>query len=232
MFHLRRFHRKRQRVALALLPATALLLIIPIASAATVDPTPGVTPEAGATASAGRAKSSVRIRPERHVMAREGVLIRGRAAPRGRRWVTVSVNGKKVATVRTRRDGTFRLRWDAQRAGVYRAKAVLRGTGRARRARSPLRTINVYRSAQASYYGPGLYGGRTACGRTLTPSTVGVANRSLPCGTMVTFRYRGRTTRAPVIDRGPYSGDRKWDLTAATKAKLGFGSTGVVLATR
>ncbi len=62
---------------------------------------------------------------------------------------------------------------------------------------------------------------------------MGVANKSLPCGTKVTFRYRG-TDRAtvPVIDRGPFAGNREWDLTAATKAKLGFGSTGIVLSTR
>jgi len=36
----------------------------------------------------------------------------------------------------------------------------------------------------------------------------------------------------PVIDRGPYAGNREWDLTAATKRSLGFPSTGVVWATR
>ena len=49
---------------------------------------------------------------------------------------------------------------------------------------------------------------------------------------MVTFRYRGKTARVPVIDRGPFAGNREWDLTAATKAKLGFGSTGVVHSTK
>lgn len=92
--------------------------------------------------------------------------------------------------------------------------------------------MNVYRPADASYYGPGLYGNGTACGKTLTPSTVGVANRTLPCGARVTLRYHGRTVTVPVIDRGPFSGNREYDLTAATKAKLGFGSTGTVLTTR
>ncbi len=110
--------------------------------------------------------------------------------------------------------------------------ATVRGTEQAKPARSRTRQVNAYRSAHASYYGPGLYGNSTACGRTLTPSTVGVANKSLPCGTKVTFRYRGRTVNARVIDRGPFAGNREWDLTAALKAKLGFGSTGVVLSTR
>jgi rare lipoprotein A len=92
--------------------------------------------------------------------------------------------------------------------------------------------VTVFRPAVASYYGPGLYGNRTACGQTLTPGTVGVANRWLPCGTRVTFRYHGRTVTVPVIDRGPFHASRIWDLTYATKRKLGFGSTGVVWSTR
>ena len=39
-----------------------------------------------------------------------------------------------------------------------------------------------------SWYGPGMYGSRTACGVTLTKSVMGVASRTLPCGTKVTFR--------------------------------------------
>jgi peptidoglycan lytic transglycosylase len=35
-----------------------------------------------------------------------------------------------------------------------------------------------------------------------------------------------------VVDRGPYAGNREYDLTAAAKAKLGFPSTGTVLTTR
>ena len=59
-----------------------------------------------------------------------------------------------------------------------------------------------------------------------------MANKSLPCGTRVTMRYHGRSVTVPVIDRGPYSGTREFDLTAATKRKLGFGSTGTVWTTR
>ena len=80
----------------------------------------------------------------------------------------------------------------------------------------------------ATWYGPGFYGHRTACGGTLSPGRVGVANKTLPCGTRVRLRYRGRTVTAPVIDRGPYAGGRTYDLTAATKQRLRFGSTGTV----
>ena len=91
------------------------------------------------------------------------------------------------------------------------------------RARSPERTARrgrrrsatVYRAVFASWYGPG---GTTACGQSLGAATLGVANRTLPCGTLVTLRYRGRTVRVPVIDRGPFVAGRDYDLTYATKS--------------
>jgi rare lipoprotein A (peptidoglycan hydrolase) len=75
-----------------------------------------------------------------------------------------------------------------------------------------------WQSAGYSWYGPGLYGNGTACGQTLTRSLVGVAHRSLPCGTRVTFRNpaNGRTITVRVVDRGPYVSGRLWDLTGAT----------------
>jgi rare lipoprotein A (peptidoglycan hydrolase) len=73
----------------------------------------------------------------------------------------------------------------------------------------------------ATYYGPGLYGNRTACGQTLTPDLVGVAHRSLPCGTQVEFEWHGRTVVAPVVDRGPFGSTQyQWDLTEATCRRL------------
>jgi rare lipoprotein A len=90
----------------------------------------------------------------------------------------------------------------------------------------------VYRHAYASWYGPGFFGGHLACGGRLTPGTLGVANKRLPCGTKITLRYHGRSVRVPVIDRGPYVGGREYDLTAATKQRLGFRGHGYVLTTR
>lgn len=73
----------------------------------------------------------------------------------------------------------------------------------------------------ATYYGPGLYGNRTACGQALTPDLVGVAHRSLPCGTQVQFEWHGRTVTAPVVDRGPFgSSSIQWDLTEALCRRL------------
>lgn len=83
------------------------------------------------------------------------------------------------------------------------------------------------RYAGASWYGPGLYGRHTACGQTLRATTVGVAHKTLPCGTLVKFVFRGKSVVAPVIDRGPYIRGRAWDLTAAASKALGFERVGV-----
>jgi rare lipoprotein A (peptidoglycan hydrolase) len=66
-----------------------------------------------------------------------------------------------------------------------------------------------------SWYGPGFYGQGTACGKKLTKAIMGVAHRTLPCGTLVTFRNpaNGRQVTVPVIDRGPYTAGRTWDMS-------------------
>jgi rare lipoprotein A (peptidoglycan hydrolase) len=79
----------------------------------------------------------------------------------------------------------------------------------------------------ASWYGAPLYGNRTACGQTLRRSTLGVANKTLPCGTRVVFGYDGHWVRTRVIDRGPYVDKREWDLTEATADRLHFTNAGV-----
>jgi hypothetical protein len=77
----------------------------------------------------------------------------------------------------------------------------------------------------ASWYGPGFYGNRTACGQTFTPESWGIAHKTLRCGTMVQITFRGRTISVPVIDRGPYIAGREVDLASAVAGALGF--TGV-----
>jgi rare lipoprotein A (peptidoglycan hydrolase) len=80
--------------------------------------------------------------------------------------------------------------------------------------------------ALATWFGPGFYGQTTACGQTLTPAVVGVANRTLPCGTLVKFSYRGRGVTVPVIDRGPYGHNgAQWDLTTEAAHALGMADT-------
>jgi len=83
----------------------------------------------------------------------------------------------------------------------------------------------------ATWYGPGLYGNQTACGQTLKRKTVGVAHKKLPCGTRVSFQYKGRTVTTKVIDRGPFANHAKWDLTNGAAKQLNFKYTDHVRAT-
>jgi rare lipoprotein A (peptidoglycan hydrolase) len=72
------------------------------------------------------------------------------------------------------------------------------------------------------------YGLPIACGGVLKVPELGVANKTLPCGTMVTFVYGGRAIRIPVIDRGPYIAGREWDLTGAAAEALHFPGLGPI----
>jgi hypothetical protein len=84
---------------------------------------------------------------------------------------------------------------------------------------------------EVSWYGPGFYGKRTACGYAMTETLRGVAHRTLPCGTKVTFRNaaNGRTITTTVVDRGPYVAGRQWDLTGGLCLALGHCYTGPLL---
>ncbi|HEY4915799.1 MAG TPA: septal ring lytic transglycosylase RlpA family protein [Solirubrobacteraceae bacterium] len=77
----------------------------------------------------------------------------------------------------------------------------------------------------ATWFGPGFYGKQTACGQTLTPAVVGVANRTLPCGTLVSVTYDGHSLTVPVLDRGPYGHHASWDLTSGAAQALGITET-------
>jgi rare lipoprotein A len=144
----------------------------------------------------------------------------------GKRWLTVD-------KARTGSGGRFTAAWRPDSQGSYKLRVAFAGDQAVAKTTRTLRgRVNVYRPSAASWYGPGFYGSRTACGQTISASILGVANKSLPCGTRVTLRYHGRSVTVPVIDRGPYAGAREWDLTPATKDRLGFGSTGTVWVTK
>jgi peptidoglycan lytic transglycosylase len=196
-----------------------------IAAASTAVPAlSGTAPEATA---AGGPATAISLSGRRNVMANHAVTFRGRVTPGGARDLVIQIGGRRLRA-HTQDDGSYKVRWRAPRSGVYRARATVAGTS----VRSHGLTVDAFRPAEASYYGPGLYGGGLARGGTLSPGKLGVANKTLPCGSKVTLRYHGHTVTVPVIDRGPYAGNREYDLTAATKAKLGFPSTGTVLTTR
>jgi rare lipoprotein A (peptidoglycan hydrolase) len=88
--------------------------------------------------------------------------------------------------------------------------------------------FSAFRFGGATWYGPGFYGKQTACGQTLRPGTLGVAHRSLPCGTVVKFVFGGRQVVTRVIDRGPYAKGFAWDLTNGTREALGFEGSGQI----
>ena len=171
-----------------------------------------------------------------NVRAGSRTAVRGTVAPgvtgitvslqvkRGRRW-------KPIDRDRTDAAGRYKLRERLRRTGSAKVRLRVAGGPGVRAGKRALGRLNVYRVANASWYGPGFYGNRTGCGGTLRYGQLGVAHKTLPCGTMVTFKRGGRSVRVPVIDRGPYVGGREYDLTAATAARLGFKGHGGILTT-
>ncbi len=136
-----------------------------------------------------------------------------------------------LATATVDSHGAFLARWRTNVTGHVTVRAIIVSASAARRgSRATAETsqtgdVAVYAPAVATYFGPGFYGQQTACGETMTPSLVGVANRTLPCGTKVEVNYDGRTLIVPVVDRGPYANGADWDLTSATAAALGMTET-------
>ena len=92
------------------------------------------------------------------------------------------------------------------------------------------KVVRTMPKSVATWYGPGFFGERTACGQRLGRRTIGVAHRHLPCGTKVTLKYRSRYVRARVIDRGPYTSGVRWDLTQKTARKLHLTTTDTIRA--
>lgn len=175
---------------------------------------------------------------DRHSLGHDGVRVRGVVTDAGvaRSLVTLQVRisrrggWRSVVKKRVTPGRRFSLSWYGARPGRYSSRLVLNWHGI--RAVDHLGSVFVYRRSFASWYGPGFYGHRTACGGRLTASVLGVAHKTLPCGTPVTFHLHGKTVTARVIDRGPFIAGRDWDLTPALKRRLHFGSTGVVHTTR
>jgi rare lipoprotein A len=171
---------------------------------------------------------------QRNVLNGQRVTVRGSLRPlaqdapvvlqahRAHRWVT-------LARAHTGRSGRYTLRFTPRQTGSVLVRVRFGGSAVNDASAHRVGVINVYRVAGASWYD--LLGSALACGGSLTSGTLGVANKTLPCGTMVTLHYGSRTVRVPVVDRGPYVAGRDYDLTPATKARLGFGDTGTLWAT-
>ncbi len=166
-------------------------------------------------------------RVSKNVLAGGPVVIRGRVLPaQAHRWVRLQghfANGwHTLAKSRTGSHGGFKLRFDATSGMQRRLRVSLLGPGNGARSTAPAGVVTVYTASLASWY---YDAGNTACG---FHAGLGVANRSLPCGTKVRFHYGGRNVTATVDDRGPYVGGRDWDLNQSTAAALGFGGVGTV----
>jgi rare lipoprotein A len=167
----------------------------------------------------------------KHLEVRAGSATRvaGRAAPGTR--LALQVRGPRGWHTLDRDRSGGRGRYVLRR----RLGAPMSALARIRAAGGPARRLgrlNVYRWAHASWYGPGLWGNHLGCGGILRPGRLGVAHKSLPCGTSVTLRHGGRTLRVPVIDRGPYVAGREFDLTQATARRLAFTGHGPILVAR
>ncbi|MGK2877687.1 MAG: septal ring lytic transglycosylase RlpA family protein [Solirubrobacterales bacterium] len=230
--------------ALPLAVATLVLIAVPIARATSAERMQPSNGGASADEPAPVAKDAAR-KPRiegRLVRSRSvagsGIAVRAKLSGVGRgkahvRLLVRSSGSRKWHVVSTRnvRGGKkFDLRWRGGRPGRYMTRVSVRKFGQSATDRTG--RAFVFRRSYASYYGPGLYGGGLACGGTLSPSTIGVAHKTLPCGTRVAFKVGTRVVTARVIDRGPFIAGRDWDLTAALKNRLGFGSTGTVYATK
>jgi rare lipoprotein A (peptidoglycan hydrolase) len=157
---------------------------------------------------------SVPLRDARHTVAIE-------------RYETSTNAWIKAASAPIDSHGAFLVDWRTNLAGRVSVRALVEPAHpRARLADSSQPAeITIYRPAISTYFGNGFYGHQTACGQTLTPLTIGVANRTLPCGTLVEVSYAGNRLTVPVIDRGPYANGASWDLTEAAAQSLQIAET-------
>ncbi len=161
------------------------------------------------------------------VLGGQPVHVRGKLLPAlgGRRVRLLGRSGRSwhtLTSTRTGRRGGFDLRYAPQGTGAQSLRVRFAGDARNTPAARYAGRVTTFRPSLASWFTDG---GATACG---FHAYYGVANKSLPCGTKVTFRYGGRSVTATVEDRGPYVGGREWDLNQNTAAALGFGGVGTV----
>lgn len=127
-----------------------------------------------------------------------------------------------IARARAHSSGTFSAHWRATQPGRFNVRAA--AVGSSGPGTTATAVLSVMNRTTATWYDQA--GSTTACGVKLDATTLGVAHKTLPCGTVLEFGFRGRTVTAPVIDRGPYGRGVSYDLTIAAAKLLGFVSTG------
>jgi len=213
--------------ALAVLLAAVFALPQAAAGQSGGQPTPDSQPDAGPV------DPSFQLSARRSLLVGGTLRIRGEVPGAGGRTVSIERRDaaglwSAVGAAQARKNGSFSSAWRPDGPGRFALRAVLAsgGSARANKARSSApRTVTVYRPARATWYGPGFYGRRTACGQRLGRSTLGVAHRRLPCGTLVAISFNRRSIVVPVIDRGPFANGATWDLTGAAARRLGVTAT-------
>jgi rare lipoprotein A len=84
---------------------------------------------------------------------------------------------------------------------------------------------------QASWYGPGFHGKKTASGEIFDQGKLTAAHKTIPLGTKakVTNLQNGNTVEVEINDRGPYIGQRVIDVSHAAANALGFVQSGLTL---
>lgn len=82
----------------------------------------------------------------------------------------------------------------------------------------------VVTSGDASWYGPGFDGCRSASGATFKAAQLTAASISLPLGTILKVTRGGRATTVVITDRGPYAHGRVLDLSQAAAQAIGLGA--------
>jgi rare lipoprotein A len=212
------------------------MAVLAAPTAAAGDPGTGGTqapppPQTERTLSATGPQNTVSTRAG--TMRRKLARFRGAVAPAAAgRTVTIenfddaTQQWTAVAGATVNADGSYLARWRTRKAGEFRVRAVLQSASQAVAASaSPELDITVHRPAMATWYGPGFYGRKTACGIRMTRTLLGVAHRKYKCGTKVAMLYHGRRITVPVVDRGPFRRGTDYDLTAATAQALGFEHT-------
>lgn len=82
--------------------------------------------------------------------------------------------------------------------------------------------FEVIGSGEASYYGPGFAGNRTASGERFNPAALTAAHRTLPLGTKlrVTNKANGKSVIVRVNDRGPFLKHRVLDVSVAAAREI------------
>ncbi|HTU97272.1 MAG TPA: septal ring lytic transglycosylase RlpA family protein [Solirubrobacteraceae bacterium] len=214
---------RRTGLLRAVAPATTTA--VPASRAAAVSPARAAAPAPQPTVTVG-----ARFTPAHHesaVRSTGPVHVGGKLLPAqpGRR---VRLQGRgphgwhTLTTGRTGSRGGYRLSVSPDAADGQQLRVAFGGDSRNARTTRPAGRVDVLHPELASWYEDA---GNTACG---FHAGLGVANRTLPCGTKVTFSYGGRTVNAVVDDRGPYAGGREWDLNQNTAAALGFAGVGTV----